>query len=395
MTLPTYPATGAAVASDWGDWVHGASAASGLVWVDSFAGASDDARLTAAMTAVAAETYPRGIAHSNRLYTYNTTSRVPFEGMRIVGPRGYSNPERGGGHHAWEARLTGSGPWFAAGSQTFSVTFENMVLNGNNNSNVYFLSGNYYCLAIHNLYSSGMKSVFGTLTDKLLITASSWWGDFEMNNAYDCQLHVGGSDNRLFMDGGLIDSGAGYGGSGNAHMWFDGTDKTRVGALYFTAEADWSAIRVSGNAADTTGNNQGGPVVFTGCTIEGRNESQPCYGSLVRVEGGVAKFRDCDFNFAMSSPATMGHTPADAGVLMHTGGKLEVLGANYDRATGVAATVPFVYTTGPSSLAKVTVEDVTTTARGGTWTSNLPIFQKLTAGTENRRFDTTTTQNTA
>src|SRR5687767_10632795 len=64
------------------------------VFLDDYAGANDDAKLTAALSAMAAETYPRAIQLRARNYSFATANRVAFEGLRIIGPRGYSNPER-------------------------------------------------------------------------------------------------------------------------------------------------------------------------------------------------------------------------------------------------------------------------------------------------------------
>ena len=69
----------------------------------------------------------------------------------------------------------------------------------------------------------------------------------------------------------------------------------------------------------------------------------------------------------MVSPATPGHSPQDAGMIHQTAGQLLVDGCTYDRATGVAETVPFVYSAG----GKARVSNTFIGSKGGTW-SGLP-----------------------
>lgn len=353
----------------------------GSVALDSFAGANDDAKLTAALSAVGADTFPRTIQLTNRSYSFATAGRVPFESMRIAGPRGYSNPERNGGTSEMACRLhlTGTGAWFASTAEVFSVSMSNLSFVGGSGAWVIGGGSNWYCLSMRDIFASGLRSVIGSISQKCLLTAASFTGDWEINNCYDLFFHGGGSDNVFWSDGILIDAAVAYDGAGQAHIWMDGMDKSYVGPIYCTARGEWSAIRQTGQAFNSTGSNQGA-MYYNGCRIEGMNPDTPTYGALVRVEGGIAIFHGCNFNFAMADPSNAGIGRTDLGVIQHTGGQLIVDNCTYDRANGVSETVPFVYT---NTSADCCVTKIMRSSRGGTWTGR-PRVAKPAANPENR-----------
>jgi hypothetical protein len=357
----------------------------GAVLLDSFTGADDDAKLTAALSAIAADTYPRAIQLTNRQYSFATVNRVPFDGMKIMGPRGYGNPERNSGTKTpGRVALSGNGAWFAPTATTFSVSLHNLSFTGGSSASVIGGTGNWYCLSMQGIFSSGLKSVIGSQATKALLTAASFTGDWEINNCYNGAFHMGGSDNAFWTDGMLLDSGTAFassgGAGGQAHIWMDGMDKSYVGPLYITAEGVWTAIRHTGNSFNNVSNNQGGPILYHGLRIEGRNEGASAYGRLISVEGGVAIFNACAINFAMSDPSNAGIGRTDLGVIMHTGGQLDVTACNYDRANTVGVTVPFVYT---NTTADAVVTRIKRTARGGSWGSSKPIVARPVANADN------------
>lgn len=359
----------------------------GVVFLDSFAGADDDAKLTAAMTAVTGDTYPRAIQLSARAYTFNT-ARTAFDGLRIIGPQGYSNPERGGGSKStMRINLGMSGAWITSNGTNYQVSLHNLTFGGGSNASV--LAGTFYCLSMKNIFSSGLRSVLGTQAAKLLLTAANFSGDWEINNCYSGAFHLGGSDNTFWTNGMLLDSSASFNVAGAAngqyHLWFDGMEKSTVGPLYITCEGGWGGVRVSGSAFGSTSNNQGGPIVIAGAKIEGRNAGAPCNGANVRVDGGIVTLRDCWISYGMGDTGSFGN--GDAGVIHHSGGQLNVSGGTYDRATSVAETTPWVYT---ESNADCIVTTAFRASKGGTWTGR-PRFAKPTANAENRINDATTT----
>lgn len=359
----------------------------GAVALDSFTGATDDDKLTAALSAVAGDTYPRTVQLTNRQYSFSQVNRTPFAGMRIMGPRGYGNPERGQTKMACRVALSGNGAWFAATAETFGCSFHSLAFTGGANASVIGGTANWYCLSMRDIFASGLKSIVGSQTTKALLTAASFTGDWEINNSYDTAFYMGGSDNVFWSDGMLLDSGTAYAGDGQSHIWFDSMEKSFIGPLYITAEGSWSAIRVTGPGFNSTSSNQGGPLQFLGLRIEGRNESASSYGALVRVEGGIVILDTCAINYAMSDPANVAIGRTDLGVIQHTGGQLDVVGCTYNRANGVAETVPFVYT---SSTGDCLVNRIKRASKANNW-SGRPRVAKPTASAENRITDATVT----
>jgi len=352
----------------------------GRVFLDNYPGASDDVKLTAALSEVAADTYPRTITLSARAYTF-TTNRTAFTGLRIEGPPGYGNPERGATKMPSRVTLSMTGPWFVnpANTDVFSVSFHQLSFTGGSTATLIGQngSGTWYCLSMRDIFTSGLRTVLGTQATKLLITAASFTGDWEINNCYNGAFHLGGSDNVLWSDGMLLDSGTAFNGAGSAigqyHVWCDYLQKSLIGPLYITAEGPWSGIRISGGSYNSASSNIGGPLTFAGLRIEGRNSNAPCDGSLVRLDGGYANFRDCWFGYAMQSPVSQGHTPQDAGVIHISSGALLVDGCTYARASGIAESVPFIFS---NTTSPVRVRNIWA---GEAW-AGLPQVKQVQAG---------------
>lgn len=343
--------------------------------LDGFAGATDDEKLTAALTYAAAQTYPPGIGLTNRLHSFAASNRAPFEAMRIIGPEGFANPERNG-QTKMPSRiaLSGTGGLFQMPGATtlFGIYLAHLSFTGGSNTRILDQgsgTGSWGNLHMRDIYSSGLRNVLGSQAAKLLLLACYFDGIWQINNCYNGAFHLGGSDNNLWPGGLQLDSGTGFNSSGSAngqyHLWLDFMEKSNIGWQYTTAEGGWNGIRQTGPANPVTsgGGNLGGPNIFTGLRLEGRNAGAPCNGSLFRIEGGTAIIRDSWISYGMSSPATPGHSPADAGIIHQTGGVLVVDGCTYDRATGVAETVPWIYTSGGELM----VTKATRGSKGGSW----------------------------
>lgn len=368
----------------------------GAVLLDSFqtGGLSDDQLLSAAMTAVGADTYPRTIQLQNRLYAFTSGNITPYEGFRMRGTWGASNPERNSGQKvATPVSLTMVGPWFTSGSSTvFGCSFANLSLEGHGQKSVFIGSGTgtWDCLRIGDLYASGMSSIIGSTATKALLTASTFDGYWEINNSYDTFLHAGGSDNSFNWSTCLVDAAPAFAASdGVYHFWADSLDKTNVYNLYITAEAQWRAVKVSGSALNSGGTNQG-HVMFYGSRLEGRNPSQPSHGSMVSITGGSAAFSGTWAAYGMSAPLG-----GENGFINHTGGQLTVRDVMYDATTQAQNTntaTPFLYTSGGAGL-DVIVSGIKRGSRGSvSWGTNRPLVARATAGAENRIVDATVSQ---
>lgn len=365
----------------------------GAVLLDSFSGADDTAKLVNAMSAVGGDTYHRTIQLKNRSYTFDTTAtRTAFDGLRIAGPQGYSNPERGAGADAaCKIVLSGSGAFLTnpSGVDVFSVSLRDLVFVGGSSASILRQTGSnsWYCLEMKGIYSAGLLSVLGTQASKLLITAAEFWGPWEINNCYNGAFHLGGSDNALWTDGMLLDSGTAFNTAGSAvgqaHLWCDSLDKTYIGPLYITAEGGWRGIRHDGptNPATAAATNQG-YVVYDMLRLEGRNPGAPCDGALFKINGGIAELRSGWYAYGLEAPLGSELAP-----IHHAGGVLDVNGIVLDRYTGQAATVPMIYTIGSAAQQDLFVSRIKRGSRGGSWGTQRPVVARAVAGTENRITD--------
>ena len=362
-------------------WVNGASTSggSGVVQLDSFAGANDDAKLTAALSYAASQARIPWIQFPARTVTLNQGGRVPFTGMKLVGPGGFGgsmNPEVnfGGGHPNTSHRITlgasigtGTNALFngAAAGEINAVTVSNLcfVCPGRNAQfwhGPYSSGANLYSCQFDNLSFMAMRHIFGTSTQSVAFTGVRFSGFWVVNSFLDgsgsqnpTQFHITGSDNELWMGGWINIEGSDPGSdTGSWMIILDNLGKTNVGAIYATARYGWRGIRVTGNADGLT---------FYGPRAEGRNAGSPCHGSVIRIEGGAVTIRDGWIAYGMGSPSSFGG--GNNGMIQITGGQVLLDGLRYSRATGVAETVPLVYASGG-------VVEARTVHKRGTWSGN-------------------------
>ena len=80
----------------------------------------------------------------------------------------------------------------------------------------------------------------------------------------------------------------------------------------------------------------------------------------------------------MVSPSSTTRSPVDAGVIMVNSGMLHMDSCTYDRATGVAESVPYVYNNGGS----VRIFNQMVASKGGVW-SGLPGIHTASGTTVN------------
>jgi hypothetical protein len=258
-----------------------------------------------------------------------------------------------------------------SGSECWDVTVRNIAFNGSSSTNWMAGPAIMWMMNLRDVSFANYKAVLGTQSQRLGIDGCVFDGFISINAPYGGSVHIGGSDNFLFLGGTNIDGAPAYntagGANGQYHLWFDFLEKSVIGPMYLTCEAGWNGIRVTGPDWNTGGSNLGGPVVITGAKIEGHNASRPCNGANIRVEGGMLLLSDCWVSYGMASPSTPGHSPQDAGMIHQTAGYVAVRGGVYDHTASVAETVPFLYQSG----GKATVKDMVTGSKGGTW-SGLP-----------------------
>src|SRR5690606_29069317 len=100
----------------------------------------------------------------------------------------------------------------------------------------------------------------------------------------------------------------------------DGLAKSSVGGMFITGESVPAAMRITGDDGD------GGIELVQGMDLEGRNQSQPSYGAILRIDGAVrVVIHSLYVGFAMASPnhsglAAVGRQNVEKGIIHVSGG---------------------------------------------------------------------------
>ena len=340
------------------------------VLFSSLPGANDDAKLTSFMSAQSALTMKGKtlVLDEQRDYTFTVADRVLYNGFSIKGPDRPQDQARGSmplGNRIL-LRMTGSMFVIPAGN-TFGCSFQGLSLDGQPGNRLIGGSeattgGVLWTSVFRDISIQNAGGVLGQAGNKLLLTASTIDGWWNVNNVADIGFYIGGSDCFINPSEMLLDSPTTMLPLANYLFHAASMSNTWISNIYCTAEQH-SGLRIEG----------GSSTFFSRSVWEGRNAGQPCYGSLIRMSAGNAMLRESRLAFAMAAPASQtGHT--DVGVINVTGGQLIVDGCTYERATGVAETVPFIYASGTTT--RVRVRNIMPI---GTWTG-LPVVRQLTAG---------------
>jgi hypothetical protein len=115
---------------------------SGVVQVDSFAGATDDIKLDAALLYASQQTRIPYVQMPPRDFTWNKPGRIPFSGMKIIGPNspGWKNLELASGKYvnhrvSFGAAIgVGNNAAFNGNGQTlYDIYIANLAFAANNN----------------------------------------------------------------------------------------------------------------------------------------------------------------------------------------------------------------------------------------------------------------------
>jgi hypothetical protein len=343
--------------------------AGGYLAFSSFAGATDDAKLAAAVAAVSGMTYrPPVVLDENRLYTFNNAHPTPPDGWHLTGPLGSfaSNIEQSSKNSmAAKVKINYSGTWINLSTTKWNLQFSNINFEGT--ANTVWLNSptqTLWCMHLSSLSFNLFKSVIGTPTSKCLLTACQIDGYWDVANGYDTAFTLGGSDNNLFMDGMLLDSGITSGVAALTPLFIcDYLQKGNIGPIFATSRNNWAGILIKGSS--TAGQ---ALVMSPGARWEGKNNSEYCQGATIRIEGGSLSIFGADTMFGRGNAS---NARGDQAQIHMTGGKLHVEACTYSRADGVGQDVPYIYCSGGD----LTVSDIQTgTQGGGTWT-DLPVVQ--------------------
>lgn len=305
--------------------------------LSTFDGSTDDAKLTAAMAYI--KSLPnRGVTivlDEAKTYTFSQPQQL-FSGFSLSGPYRTQDQARSTMPVGNRINVRTSGPWFTLpAGQTFGVSLANLSLDGTATSAlVGGGSGVLWTSVFHNISAQNFGCLFGSSASKLLNTACTFSGWWNVNNVQSRAWVVGGSDTNFAFTQCLLDSPTSLLGPTQFLAEFSSQSKGTIQNVYVTAEGH-AAFRWTGGADRT--------VVSTS-RIEGRNAGAPSPGALCRVEGSDVTFRDCWLSYAMANPTATGRN--DSGVVHVSGGNVLLDGIDYERATGVSEAVPLLYASG-------------------------------------------------
>jgi hypothetical protein len=277
------------------------------VSLDHFAGASDDAKFSAALAYAAAQTYKPTIVIPNRLVTFNQR-QVMFNGFSISGPPGTGNEF--GYNQVVKVSVPGSGWLDQPAGQLKGIYIGNLSFQGDANTTFFVDYDNtgpvLWASLLENLGFNLFKHVIWGAH-----TAVIFRGYWDVNNSYDTPFKLWGSDSNYWIDGMLIDSPNLPAGN-IYHVYLVNVTKTYVGPIFVTGRGNVCPMRIDG----------GRGIIVEGARLEAPS-GIPVTGSQLLITGGkFIRIRDPWFFNGMSNPSGTGHTNAawDKGIITITGG---------------------------------------------------------------------------
>lgn len=299
-------------------------------WDQAFDAAISQAKAKKAATGVA----PPIVFPAGERGTLNGT-RTVYDGMCLIFP-GIGSIQRSANSIQTDWRYNGTGPMFVLDHTTFDFTVVGASLQSNNGG--VFLDTKGFVLwesTFRDLGFNGWKSGFGTPTSKFLHTLCTFDGRWNVNNCRGPFWNAGGSDSIWAMTRYASDIGGNatykseFAASNGYQLALNGNQKADINGLYFTCEGAASGVLIAMGSSDHLN-------TISRSTIEGRNAGAPCQRDLLRVRGGRVSIDHSRLNYA-AKPVSVDH---GAPVVVESGAELVVDTIEYNRATGVADTVP-------------------------------------------------------
>ncbi|MBT2207637.1 hypothetical protein [Actinomadura sp. NEAU-AAG7] len=276
--------------------------------LESFKGSTDDERLTAALSYSAAQTYkPVILLGEARQYTFGKR-RTMFNGFAISGPPVSGSEFRYNGKV--KLNVPGSGWLDMTGGQLKGIYIGDLSFEGNAETSFFVDKTNTQTV----LWASHLKNLGFSLFKHVIWgahTAVTFSGQWDVNNCYDTEFKLWGSDNNYWTDGMLLDSPNHPAGE-RYHIWLPHLSKSTVGPVFVTGMHNVTPMRVDG----------GRGLVIGGARLEAQ-QGNPTWGSQLIITGGkFLRVRDVFFFNGMSKPDSTGHPdPAlHKGIVTMTGG---------------------------------------------------------------------------
>ena len=318
--------------------------ATSILQIDDFPGATDDAKHVAAWAAAAAASRKPILQYPARTFGPLSTPIAAFSGMRAIGPDhsgsdGPKNQEISSGnfvpHRVNVSCGTGTSSLFVQSSTIQEVVFANISYRGTSSSQWWHnTDGNSYSIypgQFHSLAFDNFNSVLGNTADQFTCTQFIFSGHWTVLNFQNTPLHIGGSDNSLWMTGFInLNSPASVAGAGRPILHLDYLEKTNVGYVYITAENGWSGVRIEGPIKRN--------IQFHGGVFEGRSAGNPATYPVIDIRGGHTTFYGPNVGQVVNTNAN--------GAIVQSGGVVELYSPHYYKATAAATTFPMFYQSG-------------------------------------------------
>jgi hypothetical protein len=325
---------------------NGSAALAGGVALDTFAGSTDDDKFSGALAYIAAQTYRPALLLSNRRYdlarTYPLFSDFSMYGIGMEREYRKQTVVRASGSALFQV------PSGQPNNYVRNITIRGVSFEGTSTSDflgsVDLASGP--ILAYSDIRECGFSGFRRVMWNRLLGVSLD---DLYINNGYDTQLYLSGSDNfigtggHFFMDSPNLSAG-------HYLLRFGSMTKTDVGPLFITGTKA-TGIRVDG----------GRGITFSGTKSEARSADAAVatQGAAVVITGGRGVvLRDCWFFNVMAAPANTGNPALHKGYITVTGGEgILVTGCRFDggataQKSFTPAGTPCVYASGGSVVCR-------------------------------------------
>lgn len=388
-------------------WVNAAQSGNtpGEVLLDSFDGADDDAKLAAAMSYCAAQTFVPSIRLGIREYTFTQTISNPYDGFKLLGCGQGAQPKIGGSATAtgfgYSTRVKlavpkpsgkPAGVWINATAHLNDMTIEGILFYSPYASvATQMISANYanggglWGCTIRDCTFQSLYSVCGNSTEPCAITLCLFEGFINVLTTYDTAFHLGGSDNRGIFVGMtniyLSDDYTSPAGNMRYCIILDNLIKTHVGSMYITATSTWRGLLVKGPDNDNTSG-----LIITAPIIEGDTAGAnpgDCDGALMRIEGGGVTLRDAVIDSGLGNPAASASANpsgiADRALVEVTAGQAIFDGCWWGHYGPVPNTTPVIWASGSAEV-QVKNSGRYVYAGGTAWDGQKPIIHQDTAG---------------
>ncbi|RFS85476.1 hypothetical protein D0T12_10595 [Actinomadura spongiicola] len=310
------------------------------VKLEDFAGTSDDQRLTKALSYVAAQTYkPAILLAQHRQYVF-AKRRMMFDGFALAGPPVSGSEFRYNGKV--KVNVPGSGWLDMTGSQLKGISIKNLSFEGNKETTFFVDKTDQQTV----LWASHLENLGFSLFKHVIWgahTAVTFSGYWDVNNCYDTEFKLWGSDNNYWPDGMLLDSPNHPPGE-RYHIRLPHLSKSNIGPVFVTGKHNVTPMRVDG----------GRGLVVSGARLEAQ-QGNPTWGSQLIITGGkFLRFRDVFFFNGMGKPGSTGHPSASLhrGVVTMTGGTDVVFsgcvfsGGDGQQTTSTPPGTPHLYVAG-------------------------------------------------